>query len=163
MIFYKKNILICLCISLFFFNCEREENTVKTIEGDVILTSQSEINEFGKHNYIRVKGSVFIGPYDKEGDLLQSETDITNLDGLSNLDSIDGELHICRNNKLLNVDECLNNLTIVQQGIVIFENTNLRSMNGFNNLIYVTNINIINQNKFVEIKGFSNLTEWMAI
>jgi hypothetical protein len=156
---FKKNIFIWLLLSLLFFNCEREDNSAKTVEGDVILTSQGEINEFGKNNYIRVKGNVFIGPYDTEGNLDDYETDIISLDGLSNIDSIDGELQICRNYKLINVDECLNNLTIVRRGIVIFENTNLRSMNGFNNLIYVTNINIINQYKFVEIKGFSNLTE----
>jgi hypothetical protein len=159
MIFYKNNLSVWLLISLFFFNCEREDNTVKIKEGDVILTSQGDINDFGKHHYIRVKGSVYVGPFDKDENLKETETDIINLAGLSNLDSIDGELQICRNYKLVNIDECLENLVSVGMGIVFFENTNLRSINGFNNLTHVNTIAVINHDKFVEIKGFSALTE----
>ncbi|HHB78574.1 MAG TPA: hypothetical protein ENK85_05015, partial [Saprospiraceae bacterium] len=95
--------------------------------GDITFTSQADIDAFGS-NYpscTTITGNVTI----------QENTagDITNFNGLHNIQTIDGSLYIDQNSALDNMSG-LNNLQTVTGDFYIFENNNLTDLTGLGSL-----------------------------
>ena len=83
---------------------------------------------------------------------------LTNLSGLDNLGSIEGRLIISLNSKLTNLDH-LNNLQKVSNGININRNDGLEKIVGLSALDSVANqIRIVNNPKLSTINGIENLS-----
>jgi hypothetical protein len=133
---------IYILIVLFFFTqCEKS-----IYLGDIQFSTQNEIQDFEKSGYSRVTGSVRV-----HGD------DIINLNGLSRLNAIEGDLVIEYNKSLIDIDEGLSNLSYVGRDISIWENSELSKIDGLNKVISTKNLTITQNFKLVEINGFSNL------
>ena len=96
-----------------------------------------------------IKGSVKI--YDWVGD------EIINLNGLSVIDSIYGDLSIDKSYKLTSLDG-IDNLDYIGGDLIIENNYGLIDISGFDNLSVIGgNLSLGKNNKLVEISGFSSL------
>jgi len=97
--------------------------------GDVLLTSQAEVDTFGLLGYTEITGGLSIGDYNN----LSNYTDITDLTTLSSLTKV--------------------------QGLAVTNNPNLVSLQGFENVIEVNNwLYIRNNNSLISVNGLSGLT-----
>src|SRR6056297_2222825 len=89
-------------------------------EGDIELRTQAQVDVF---NCVEVTGGLYIGPI-----YVNQTTDITNLDGLSELTRAT-TVTIIRNDNLVSL-EGLGSLAILEGGIRIDQNNSLTSLNG---------------------------------
>src|SRR5688572_12824774 len=175
--------LFFIAVGIPFTSCEKEpEIQSKVFEGDVILSSQKQVEDFGAHQYVKINRNLYIGPFNNNGTLNDAETDISHLsalqtlvsvkgsvnisrnnnlltlDGFNNLNSVGGTLAIHQNDGLLNIDQGLNELDSVGFGISIFENNGLEKIDGFNSLVYLDKFLSITQHRgLTHIEGFNNL------
>jgi hypothetical protein len=119
----------------------------KVCEGDYTLTSQEEVDEFYSSGCERITGNLTItGPY------------ITNLDGLSELKSIRGDLTFYANERLTNISG-LSELTSIEGNLYITNNPGLLNIDGLSNLISVGQNLLISSNiNLNDLKGLSGLT-----
>src|SRR5690606_37000947 len=141
--------------------------------GDVILNSQTEVDDFATNypNCTEISGSLKINGNDitdlsplsnltSVGGYLQinDNSNLTNLDGLSNLTSVGGNLFISANSSLTNLDG-LSNLTSVGVHLYINSNSNLTSLDGLSNLTSVGgHLTINNNSSLTNLDGLNNLT-----
>lgn len=156
------------------------EGAPKIYEGDVILESQQEVDDFGNQGYIGITGSLLIGdttvtgPWDASDisnltPLSNLETigstftiffnpSLTSLEGLSNLTSIGGDLHVRFNDGLLHMDD-LASLTQIEGELILNSNDAMTNLDGLSNLISLGGgIHILNNDLLTNIQGLSNLT-----
>ncbi len=88
---------------------------------------------------------------------LKLNSQLTNIDGFSDLTSIGGGINVIDNTNLIHIDE-LNELTSIG-GITISDNDNMESINGFSGLTSIDNdLYIVNNINLVSIDGLSSLT-----
>lgn len=93
--------------------------------------------------------------------ILKNCKNLTNLNGLRNLQSIDGDL-ILTGTSLVKLNE-LNNLTLVNRLHIAFMD-NLESISGLNELVKIkSNLLISNNKNLVSIKGFNSLNSVLNI
>ena len=135
----KKQVLLLITLVLTL-------NIIKA--QDVILTSQSQIDDF---NSVEIEGSLII-----------EETipgNITNLDGLSKLNSINGIFSrlTIKNNRDLNDITGLSNLIKVENTLSIEGNPSLTSLTGLSNLKESRSLVITNNQSLKNIDGLINL------
>ncbi|AFL81826.1 hypothetical protein Aeqsu_2366 [Aequorivita sublithincola DSM 14238] len=128
-----------------------EENI---FQGNVVLSSQAEVNDFGTHNYVEITGDLIIGKLPNSG-----YSDITDLSPLLTLERIGGHLYI-QYNEILNTTAGLNNLTSLGNDLAFIDNASLLKIEGFNNIAsgIVGNL-IINYNPVLNnLDGINNVT-----
>jgi len=131
-----------------FFVCFFLNQTIQAqCDADIELHTQSEVDFFAStYNCTHIAGNLSI-----------SGTDITNLDGLNNLLSIENHLDIRGNADLLSI-EGLNNLTNVGGHIVIALNESLVSIPNFPALQEVGgDIEILHNPTIEHLTGFNQL------
>src|SRR5690606_27966980 len=88
---------------------------------------------------------------------ISSNSNLTDLDGLSNLTSVGGFLDIHNNSNLTNLDG-LSNLTSVGGFLAIYNNSNLTNLNGLSNLTSVGADLVISSNySLTDISGLQNI------
>ena len=108
--------------SLVTVNLQERRNI---LIGDVILTSQEDVDNFGLERYTEISGYLIIGGLDAE--------DITNLDPLLGLNYIGNYLVISFNNQLNNLDG-LESIIHVKTFVEVSHNDTLNNINGLRNL-----------------------------
>src|SRR5690606_15639211 len=116
--------------------------------GDVILTSQTEIDDFATNhpNCTEVSGNLTI-----------QGANITDLTPLSNLTSVGGYLYIGSNSSLTNLDG-LSNLTSVGGFLYIGSNSSLNNLDGLSNLTSIGADLVIRSNSsLTDISGLENI------
>lgn len=96
-----------------------------TFTGNIILTTQAEIDAFGANNYVTINGNLTITDD-------PSVNDIVFLDALSTITTINGTLTIHDMFNLLDIPE-FDNLTSVR-GITITDNWGISDFNSFLNI-----------------------------
>ena len=161
----KASILIIL---LSFFSCSTEdentENSLMTnaVEGHYALETQQDVNDFGELNYSSIDGSLVIGS-------CCTESDITTLEPLNNLQGIFGFL-IIQNNPQLTTLNGLENLNYMcddePTSIAIDTNESLNDISAISNINYCesmslslsNNNTLSNINAFATIRKLSQLT-----
>src|SRR5690606_1508622 len=138
--------------------------------GDVILTSQTEVDAFATNhpNCTEVSGTLTIQGANNltplsnltsvGGDLyIISNSSLTDLYGLSNLTSVGGNLFISTNSSLPNLDG-LSNLTSVGGTLYITYNLSLDNLDGLSNLTSVGADLVIQYNSsLTDISGLQNI------
>ena len=147
-----------------------ENNNI--FQGDVTLTSQEEVNNFGSLAYTKIAGSLFLN--DQEGDLtnlnsLQSlivvEGDLeikfngvlTNLFGLQNLERVEGTLHIRQNSSLDNI-EGLQSLQVIGNDFVFHNNDVSTNLNGLENITQILgNLDVSGNAQLQNLNGLVGL------
>lgn len=138
----SKNALITIMIS--------DVNEEKVFDGDVLLSTQNEINEFGNAGYTHITGHLIISNPDYD--------DIIDLVPLSNLAKIDGFVSIDHCEKLTTLNG-LSNLSYLGDNFSIFSNASLTSLAEFKNLTSIEgNLSLDSNYNLAEFVGFSSLT-----
>ena len=135
------------------------EQMFKTLEkpstiytGDIVLSTQFEVDNFGLNNYSEIVGNVVLGY--RSGHL---ESKIDNLESLNSLTKITGNLYIYTNILLENL-EGLNNITQIDGNLEIFNNKSITNINGLNNLSRVSgDLYVALNSALLNIDGLSNL------
>lgn len=124
------------------------------------FTTQTEIDNFIIDYPNCTELTVFVNIYDEE-----NTTDpITNLNGLANLQRIDGSIKIYDTSQLTDLTG-LSGLTEITRGISIFDNTGLESLDGIENLTGIgtgegfSNIYIYNNTVLTNINALQNVDQ----
>ncbi|WP_179354321.1 receptor L domain-containing protein [Winogradskyella vidalii] len=155
----KKTIILLFSIllSITFSSCENddtinEEEQIQIVcDGDYILKTQQEVNEFGSSGCTDLTGNLIID------DSLDGIYDIVNLEPLNNIMSIAGNLEIGSNNNLTQIN-AFTNLKTIGQNVTIGSNENITQINGFNELLTIDrNFIIVTNNGLIQINGFNKL------
>jgi hypothetical protein len=136
-------ILILLCSISYSQSCLPE---------GIEFVNQSQIDSFQFHypGCTRIEGDVYIGYF-------SGCYDITNLNGLNVLASIDGNLRL-RKCHSLNDLTGLDKLTMIGGDLIIDENNTLDSLSGLDNLTYIYGDLEIKENITLDkMKGLQNL------
>ncbi len=147
-------------------------NTCKIYEGNLILTSQAQVDTF---DYCEITGNLTIQE-DVAGDItdlsslatletlggglyFKSNTSITNLDAFHNLKMINGSLELSKNAILANIDG-LSGLEIINGNLVISINKKITSLRAFNTLTTLNgNLNLLANEGLTDLDGFVNLKQ----
>ncbi|WP_421802258.1 hypothetical protein [Flagellimonas sp.] len=154
-----------------------DENPVVVYEGDVELTSQAEVDEFGMNGYTIVTGSFavvanlinqvnpeYISNLDGIKQLTEVGTDLSilsttveNLDALSNLKKVGGSINIQGNPLLAEID-FLNEITEINSDVVISSNPSVIEISGFKNVVSINgDLELISMDGLETISGFGQL------
>jgi hypothetical protein len=134
------------------------DNTGGVFNGNISLTSQQEINEFGQFDYTRINGNLSISESDT------TNSPITDLSPLSSINRIDGYLSIGNNDNLQNLDG-LENLRTVEY-ISIYDHEELTSLSALSGLINVEALKIYRNSSLTSFESLENMTaniEWLLI
>lgn len=142
-------------------------------QGDVILSTQSEVLDFGNNEYNEIEGDFTIddgigntvndivdltpllGITKVSGNLNLFNTGLRKLDGLNNLLSVGDSLSIVRNDILENLD-AFENLESV--GSLRINGFSLDNMKGLNKITIINNLLISGNLKMKSLEGLDNLT-----
>lgn len=155
-----------------------------TVEGQIcppsgiVFSTQQQIDDFSI-NYpgcTEINGFVCIGdcsvPYNLtnitnlnglsqltkiNGNLNIQYTQLTNLNGLENLMYIGGDLSIFRNNDLQNITDLVNLSTLIGR-LYIHTNNSLTSLQGLNNITTVQGLDIFSQPNITSLSGLDGIT-----
>ena len=154
-----------------------DENPVVVYEGDLELTSQAEVDEFGMNGYTIVTGSFavvanlinqvnpeYISNLDGIKQLTEVGTDLSilsttveNLDALSNLKKVGGSINIQGNPLLAEID-FLNEITEINSDVVISSNPSVIEISGFKNVVSINgDLELISMDGLETISGFGQL------
>lgn len=144
-----KKITFYILVFAVLFSCTTDESTSEPIanifEGDVILISQAELDDFGAMEYTEITGSLRI----------ISEA-INSLQALSTLNTIGGHLGI--EGTLLENLNGLNNLTTIGESLTISFNPNLMSLSPLENVVSsISGIHLEANSSIVNLNGLQNL------
>ncbi|SDS53616.1 hypothetical protein SAMN05192545_1573 [Maribacter dokdonensis] len=124
----------------------------KIFNGDLILTSQQEVDEFGAVGYTQVSGNITVQD-------INSPSSIENLSPLSTISLIKGSL-IIKENLYLHEITGFDALENIEGSLTIIANDNLESINSFANVLSIgDDLEIYGVNNGSgTIDGFGNLT-----
>ncbi|WP_156168480.1 leucine-rich repeat domain-containing protein [Kordia zhangzhouensis] len=123
--------------------------------GDLILSSQSEVDNFSAIQFSSISGNLIIGDPNVNPDAATT-TDITDISGLSSIQNISGRLEIKFNNNLQNL-QGLEQITEVTN-LIIRENTSITSLNGLNGLTSIQYLEISGNDQLSSISQLGNLS-----
>ncbi len=137
----------------------------QVFNGDLVFTTQAQVDFFGLTNYTSITGSLIIYYGNATG-----TGDIINLDSLHRLVSVGEELSIFNNANLVNING-LSNLTSIgalasvpaDGSVSIVQNNSLTNIDGLSNLHYIGGTLSIYDNNILEnIDGLQNLQNFDA-
>lgn len=136
--------------------CNSPCSGVGVFIGDVTLSSQVQIDSFGSFNYKSIVGNLEIGKgiFDYVHPSMSNESDIYDLESLCSLTKINGSLFIKNNPSLTNLNG-LSNIDTITNKILIVGNA-IVNLNEFSNLTSVKSI-FISSETIVNLNGFNNL------
>jgi len=127
-----------------------EENVY---DGDIVLRSQQEVDDFGSHNYTRINGLLVIGKLENEG-----FSDITDLTPLLSLKHIEEYLHI-QYNGVLTTTSGLENILYLGNNFALLHNPSIVNLVSLNNIQTIPGILAISDNPALSnLDGLSNIT-----
>jgi len=124
------------------------DNTGGIYNGDVILSSQQEVDDFGAFEHQIVNGDLTIA----DG----QPSDITNLSALSTIKIVVEDLNIYSNQNLVNL-QGLNNIETTSRLNISY--SSLTSLEGLQGLLNTRAITLNNNNSLESISGLENLSE----
>lgn len=144
---------------------------INIFNGDVFLSTQQEVDDFGANNYTEIVGELTINGNSGDITSLTSLTSITkvkslsvgdnwylvSLDGLNNLSSITENLGISGNDGLINVDE-LSNLSSIGGRVSIGINESLTNIDGLRNITTIGGDLSISGRALENVNGLSSIT-----
>ncbi|WP_299223836.1 T9SS type A sorting domain-containing protein [uncultured Psychroserpens sp.] len=119
-------------------------------QGDVLLTTQSEIDDFGVSSYTDINGSLRIASY-------LPDSDITDLTALNTISSISNNLEIFGNPYLESLDG-FNNLVSIGNFLDI-RSSGLKDLKELENLVFIGNsIYVLGANGLESLEGLEGIT-----
>ena len=158
----KTKILVGILISFLLTNCDNKETSEdgvelncdiasRVFEGDLIFTTQTQIDAFNNLGYASIMGRVEINGTNSGND------PVTTLNGALNCISfIEGGVKISNNNLLQNLEGFLTNVTSIAH-LNIDNNDSLASLGGLDHLTSITYyIAIHNNDLLTNLQGTPN-------
>ncbi len=154
------------------------EIPTKVFEGDVILKTQQEVDEFGQEEYEMITGSLTIGdrttivPSDitnlsalntvkeiEESLFIWNNDNLDNFSGFEHLESVGVDLEINGNDKILDVSG-FEGIQVLGGELIVQGNDALRDINLFEEILpNAKRIFILMNDSLVGLSGFTNVTE----
>lgn len=125
------------------YSNELSFTTFRIYDGDITLSTQKEVDDFGAENYCEITGDLII------------EGSVENLQHLSNLTGVGNSVFI-RFSDVISI-EGLQNLSYIGQGLKIWNNTSLNSLEGLEKLTTLRSIELI-ENSIEDLDALINLT-----
>ena len=122
----------------------------KIFEGDLLLTTQTEVDDFGIQEYTEVNGKLTIQGI--------TFTEIINLDGLENLRKVTGDFESLYNEEITDLGG-LRNLQSVTGDFKIWGSFKLESFEGLSSLNEAGGLNIQGNRTLTDISALSGITE----
>lgn len=122
----------------------------KIYDGDVILSTQEEVDDFGNSGYTEITGFLVIGS------LETNSTFIGNVNKLSDLRSVGRGIDIVRNQALLNLHG-LENLTFVGEWFQVYDCNSLTSLEGLSISSNLSSLWISNNYFLEDLKGLDKI------
>ncbi|WP_158858802.1 receptor L domain-containing protein [Lunatibacter salilacus] len=120
--------------------------------GNVVLSSQTEVNNWVRWCYEGIEGNLHI-----QGG--NSEDPVVDLTSLSGLKAIEGQIIITNTNKLVNLDG-LKNIASAVESVQIYNNQNLEQITGLSGIIpNRADIIIQNNPSMISLDGLGGFTE----
>jgi hypothetical protein len=116
--------------------------------GNVLLTTQQEVTDFGLQNYTQINGNLKI--------VGQNTSEITSLAPLISLNTINGDFEI-RSNLSLTTLNGLNNLQTIS-GVFNVQITRITNFQGIASLSYIKSLGILQNPNLVNLTGLENIT-----
>ncbi|MDQ6471407.1 hypothetical protein RB619_12190 [Flavobacterium sp. LHD-80] len=175
----KRILLVIIIISSLSFSCANDNSSdfkEKIFEGDVTLTTQSEVNKFGSNNYTEITGALIVSANTNDVSLsnlealkslktvgkyikIESNDKLINLNGLNSVSTVSGIL-IRLNNSLINID-ALSNISTINQEVEIFNNSKLTNVDGLRNAVgaKLSNVKIHGNQNLTSIRGLSKILQ----
>ena len=146
--------------------------------GNVVLTTQGEVDDFGANSYSVINGNLTIQG-DNITDLtslnalnqinddltIRSNSSLLSLSGLDNVSSIGRNLNIDFNDNISSLS-VFSNITQINGNLTLNSNQSITSLIGFENLNSISGaFNIFSNNNLVSLSSLSNLTwvNWISI
>ena len=177
----KTEITIETNIEKINFNSQKKD---KVFNGDITLTTQKEIDDFGKNNYTFIDGNINSIDFSKKifnvdalktiksinGEFLMTRINtIESINGLTNLERVNGDFTISGcGNKLKKIGD-FNKLTVIN-GDVTFGNNQgeygqngVSEISGFNDIKKLNNIYISGNPGLKILNCFKNVQEIKSI
>lgn len=122
----------------------------KVFDGDVILTSQQEVDDFGAEGYTEIAGDLTI----RDGN---NPATIESFESINTLQKVGGSLSIERSDQLVNLSGFIE-LSEIGGNLFIEANSALSSVDAFQELIAIGgNLRILNELTVFSLNGFSSL------
>ncbi len=118
--------------------------------GNLRLSTQQEVNDFGVSGFTSVNGNVTIGDE-------STYTDITNLGPLASITNISDDLKIIGNENLQSLQD-MSNIATVGGSLFIENNPSLTSLSGFTSLTSVEFLYINDNDALTSLAGCDNFT-----
>ncbi|OAB81534.1 hypothetical protein [Cochleicola gelatinilyticus] len=125
------------------------ECTLNVFEGDVTLTTQTEVDDFASNNYCRITGYLSFSQENDSQDPIVDisamsnirsvdsfavvNTNLESLEGMQNLSIVSSNIFIDRNNLLIQIDD-LSNISSSLHSILLNQNFRLTNVNGLSNI-----------------------------
>ena len=131
------------------FTTLEPEPIAKVFEGDVILTSQKEVDDFGEIGYTAINGNFFL--------VGSTENPIEDLTKLNSLSRIEGRL-VIENQSVLSELKGLNSLEFIGENMYLDSNEQLENVDGLSSIKTISSLQITFNPKLQNINGFRNLT-----
>ncbi|MBI1933415.1 MAG: hypothetical protein HYS24_12850 [Ignavibacteriales bacterium] len=143
----KKDISFLLLLIILINILCLKSSIAQTFNGNVILTTQSEVNSFGSENYVNISGNLKI-----------SGLDINDISSLSTLNFIGGDLFISDNSLLSNLNG-LNGIVTINGNLKINNNAALTDLDGLTGITSVNGYLYINNNSALSsLLGLLNIS-----
>ena len=117
--------------------------------GNLILSTQQEVNDFGAFGITSINGSLTIGNEN-------NYTDIVDLSPLTTITYIADDLTIAGNENLTSLQDLGNISNVEGHELLIKNNPSITSLAGFSNLTNVTTLIIDGNDGLTSLTGFSN-------
>ncbi len=158
-------LLLSCCLSIFMLT----EDKAQVINGNVTLSSQSEVNAFSGTSitgYLYISGADItdltpLSSLTSVGGRLKINNDSTlqNLDGLSNITSVGNGLDVNNNSVLQNLDS-LGHITSLGGFLYVYGNSSLANLNGLSGITSVggTGLEVSYNSALQNLDGLSNIT-----
>ncbi|MFD2914319.1 leucine-rich repeat domain-containing protein [Psychroserpens luteus] len=116
--------------------------------GNVTLTNQAEVNEFGVFSFVTVDGDLRIGG---------ENSDIVDLTPLEGLSIVNDNVSVFANDNLESLNG-LQNLVTIGNGLFISNNALLTSISDLNNINSLNRLSITNNDALTSLEGLNNLS-----
>ncbi|RMB63908.1 hypothetical protein EAX61_00550 [Dokdonia sinensis] len=122
-------------------------------DGNVVLLTQQEVDDFTSNDYSSINGYLFIGEQN-------NSNNISDISGFSSLNSINGDVNgngLRINNSQLNSLEGFDNLQSIDGGISLANADNLNDISQLANITNIRNIQIFNCDNLTSLFGLHNI------
>ncbi|MEM6686845.1 MAG: hypothetical protein AAF617_13760 [Bacteroidota bacterium] len=158
-----KKIFLLVILASFIVGCSADDSIRNppsiVFPGNLVLRTQADVNAVGAQGYNVIAGALFIGDVANSNNT-PTPSDITDLSPLSTITSVGRQIQIQSNPQLTSLDG-LSNLAVVS-GLIISDNEALTSLDGISNLSGIDRNTILTGQTFVS-GGMISITDNPAL